>query len=327
MNRSMCLRLRAFTLIELLVVIAIIAILIGLLLPAVQKVREAAARTQCSNNIKQMLTATHNYAGENNGRIMDGNKNIAGVTPLGGSVAITITNVTAHVAMLPYIENGPLYAAAISGIKTDGTPSAVNINAYDCLGNSASTNKHVRLQPIKAYQCASDSGYTNGLSTNNTSWAGTSYAINFQLTGSVNGTSVLYTALYALGGIPDGASNTALFAEKLASCKAFDTPGVPSNSGTLWAVYTHADWSPYFGWNHPSYQASPDEHLKTWAAVPQLAPPLNDCDMARVSSPHNAGALVGLADGSVRTVTKSVGATTWQSVLLPADAQPLGSDW
>src|SRR5438067_2258176 len=91
---------RGFTLIELLVVIAIIAVLIGLLLPAVQKVREAAARSKCQNNLKQIGLALHNY--ENvNGRFPS-----AGVYP---QAATASDNWSVHAHIRPYIEQANLY--------------------------------------------------------------------------------------------------------------------------------------------------------------------------------------------------------------------------
>src|SRR6202790_5768687 len=123
-----------FTLIELLVVIAIIAILIGLLLPAVQKVREAAARMQCANNLKQLALACHDYASANNDAMPP---------------AYDQTNGTGHqvlIDLLPYIEKANEYKLFF--------PTGVNNVQY--------TNQSVG-QVIKNYSCPSDPTFGNGL--------------------------------------------------------------------------------------------------------------------------------------------------------------------
>jgi len=330
-----------FTLIELLVVIAIIAILIGLLLPAIQKVREAAARTQCSNNLKQMGLAVHNYAGNNQNFFPNMWENTPAIVPQGGTTAIIVTNVNAFMSLLPYIEQEPLYKAAISGINSTGAASTANISTYDCLAGTPSTsNNTVRYQVLKTFQCPSDYGLTKTGFSRNSSQGASSYAVNWQLFGTpASGTG---TSVARLNAIRDGTSNTVCFAEKMAACQRTQYTGTsppavaPSADGCLWWYPSSVDWAPVFAWNHPSYQTTQTTnppYLQNWAQTPMVQPDVtatgtaNQCDVSRPSTGHSSGSVVGMADGSVKLVSRSVSQPTWQSAILPEDGVPLGNDW
>ncbi len=349
----------AFTLIELLVVIAIIAVLIGLLLPAVQKVREAANRMSCSNNVKQLALACHNF------------ENTNGVLPPWASSKAGEYG-SAHYLLLPYLEQDNLFRQA-NGISFTVRTAAVRTFACP-------TDPTVRdgVFTNEAVNYPYNSTAPNRISVNGVPYGAATYAINAQVAFAelVDGHPVRTTT--GLTRITDGTSNTVLFAERMAFCAGPDYPS-PTASPRLaagsvtWSIWarggrntTNSNWldgAPAAPLPPANNSAGPDGY--TWWDCPlfdhpyrnrsnlnagpgprsdpnfrqnwdggvvnpggiQGNPRPHQCDYRRLQALHSGVMTAGLADGSVRSISASISALTWQRVCTPNGGEVLGSDW
>jgi len=213
-------RARGFTLIELLVVIAIIAVLIALLLPAVQAAREAARRAQCTNNLKQIGLAIHNYHTANNTFPPGASASFNSINPSnGGSPCIAWTGWSAQALMLPFLEQTPIYNAANFYFDPINDPQSYNttafytkINAFLCPsdGNAGSSGSGGSSACINSYYASiGTTNYANAGTVNGSSIS--------QCNGGTGSTGVFYYATsYGIQNITDGTSNTVAYSESLA---------------------------------------------------------------------------------------------------------------
>ncbi|MBA4192525.1 MAG: hypothetical protein C0467_31545 [Planctomycetaceae bacterium] len=342
---------RGFTLIELLVVIAIIVILIGLLLPAIQKVRAAAARTQSTNNLKQIGIAFHSYNDAN--RTLPPTFGWMPQRPPGKDYVANGALGTAFFHILPYLEQGPLYDStfavrvevptyqSINNTQVNNYSSIPGLGYIETITTTASSSVVYIEVPGGVNFASGASIYTPvkiyiapGDPTASESAGRSSYLCNGEV----------FDVPLALQAISDGTSNTVLATEGYSTCvgddgtgnfserSGFWTTDSPDSSTTItYSVKYPADPGSDYS-NTYSYGANSLPRFKKIGGFSfQIAPNINGSEPNSCNPRLSQGFLGSmqtlLADGSVRGLGVGVSANTWNAAVTPNGGEVLESDW
>jgi prepilin-type N-terminal cleavage/methylation domain-containing protein/prepilin-type processing-associated H-X9-DG protein len=313
-------RRSAFTLIELLVVIAIIAILIGLLVPAVQKVRDAAARIQCANNLKQIGLALHNYHGNYE----------SFPTSLRPSGVTTLPRVSWTIGLLPFVEQDNLrrnYDVTSNWDSTTNLPlTSLPVKIFQCPGTPSATRKDGDPQ-INSWNLVAVTDYAAATGV-------AAYATNVNPTGAVLPGIMQKNTTVRIADVTDGLSNTILVVESAGRPQIYRGRtaygAVPSQkvNGGGWArpasdltfQTSTPDGSSFpgscavnctNGFDYPAYNMAPFGTEGT----------------AEPFSFHTGVINVLMGDGSVRTVSAGISVTTFAALITRSGGEVIGSDF
>ena len=319
---------RGFTLIELLVVIAIIAVLIALLLPAVQQAREAARRTQCKNNLKQIGLAMHNYHDTYNGFPM-------------ANMTTGSHGPTGWIGTLPFLEQGPLYdqisalgfaqtywmgSTAAGSVALGDVLDGVLVSAFICPSSSLPTQRDMLQGKIQTGNYVLIAGSDYGPTTDRTTPAGGAYH-------SSGGMFVTNRSL-SFGDISDGSSNTIMVGEQSGFLRTSagaqvdrraessngmwmgaQNRNVPNGDGT-YAAGSCASEACGRCFNLTTVRQAPNTKLEATFSGSQR------CNTV-IQSAHTGGVHVLLGDGTVRFLSESINLDTFKWLADRADGQVL----
>ena len=283
-------RRNGLSLIEVVVVIAIIAVLIGLLLPAVQNVREAAIRARSVNNLRQINLAVQHYAADHDGRVPDYDPPIQP-----GRCSI-------FVALLPYIEQGATYRRLIDTAFTDQANEFVPQYVSPADPTLREENKRFGPASYAANVWAFDHGMTLAASFGDGTSNTLAFAEHYSVCGPAGSAPpTIYEFKYMWFGILPGTFRAATFAD--------------GDHGDPWPV---TSGSPPV--TRGSYVTNPP------IATFQTAPAVKDCFALVPQTPHRSGMLAAVMDGSVRTLSPSISPAIYWGVITPAGGEVL-ADW
>ena len=334
-----------FTLIELLVVIAIIAVLIALLLPAVQQAREAARRTQCKNNLKQLGLALHNFHDTYN-RFPPGGANDK--VPHGTHVNGAGWGSSWKVYILPYIDMAPVYTKWVFDGGNSGYTHATNmplvhgltISAYRCPSSSVpdkytSSNNNGSIQMFTSYT-GTAGGYdgNSGSPTNKVPFTSVVTITCCDGGGLAGANGLLYAnSTSNLRDCADGSSNTFLVHEESDHLRDANGATVPGSYGVISSQGPHG-WTMGTGgagqglaYTERIFNCSTVRYNINQRGMSNNGPAgtgHNTGPNIPISSQHVGGAHVLLADGSVRFLSQSMNFSTLLRLAAAADNDPVG---